>query len=109
MSIEDELETLKLGFKQLYEMHVQTVGRISALEIIAARAVYDRAMIETNPFEWVQDYVRLVTADTKQMISPANPMQQPMARAAEAALEEFLEALLRMAGSLPGAPSNRAS
>jgi hypothetical protein len=106
MAVEDELERVKRAVQMLSEMYVHSVGRIAALEIIAAKAVFDRAALHDDPFEWVQGYVRLMQADLDAAV-PASPDQRQFEQATQTAIEEFLEQMLMKAGSLPGAPSNR--
>ena len=91
----DELERLKQAVRMLSDLYVQSVGRISALEAIATRAVIDQASTEPDPVQYVQDLVRRMQQDLEGL-APAEPNshQEQFARATESAMEDFIEQVL---------------
>ena len=91
----DELERLKQAVRMLSDLYVQSVGRISALETIAARAIIEHASAEPNPVEYVQDLARRMQQDLEGTSSPEpNSHQEQFTRATESALEDFVEQVL---------------
>lgn len=104
MAEDGELEQIKDAVRALHHLHVQNVGRIAALEVIAAKAVYDRAMLSDNPFEFAQGYIRAMRQDVAGAIPSEG--REAEEKAFHSALEDFLEQILMKAGVLPGAPSS---
>ena len=88
MDHEQRIKNLENAMQQMFDHYWRFQGRIHALEVLATLAVFDRASLDANPFEWVQNYVRVV--ETKQET--------------KIAIDEFLEQLVRMASALKGAP-----
>jgi hypothetical protein len=84
-------------------------GRINAIELILLSEVFNLAKTQPNPFQWVQDYLAAMR-QTAQTLTPdvMGPEQgERLKRETRAALEEFLEQMVRHAGQLKGAPGNQ--
>jgi len=106
---EQRIAELEKAMHQMAGHYWRLSGRICALELIASLAVFDRANLEPNPFQWVQDYAKNLGAATKKLVPDVDDPSkgERLKKETTDALEEFLEQLLSRAGILKGAPSKR--
>jgi hypothetical protein len=89
--------------------HHPVRARINALEAIATQAVFDRANLEADPFQWVQDLIKSIEVTKNALIPHADDPSkgERLKKETVIALDEFLEGLVEKSGNLRVSPSQR--
>lgn len=94
--------------KEIADQFWRLQGRVNALEVLMVLEVLNFSKLQPNPFQWIQEYLEAVRLTGKGMIPDVDdPAKAPrLLRETKTALDEFLESLVRGAGTLKGAPGN---
>lgn len=109
MDQEQRIENLEQAVLRMVADYWRFQGRINVLEAIATQAIFDRANLEANPFQWVQDYIRSIEVTKNALIPDVDDPSkgERLKKETVIALDEFLEGLVEKSGSLRGAPPQR--